>query len=673
MFVRGAVLLALISATGTAQGIRACRDDPAQRGRIAALWTQLRPALESAKDFGAEGREPLGIRRFDRTLDRQGGIRSEVGVDARQYGMRLFRGVPPERLSREGFVVFDSAGTAEFRAPDPAVFLSAEFASDHCFDIVRGTATTAGLIGLRFQPAAGRGGNGIEGVFWTEADTASVALRFVEFAYRAPMPREASGVAGRLVFDQLPSGNWIVRDWIVRVPVMTQGRQLLGYREEGGEAMVVSRVMLDVMDSIASSRKPPGMIRGIVVDSLTMRGFSGATVWVDTAGSRTRADANGSFTLRGVRPGMHVVSFTHPMLDSIGVRPRAIRVRVGSDSTSNVALGGPAFHTLVGDVCGDSAAIVAGAVRDAVTNGPLDSADVTLSWIGIVFEPGRPLRIDPGEVTVQTNTSGHFAACVPPRIDITAHAQRGSARTGRVDVSTGMRRLGTLRFTLDRTATDTLAGSATLRGTVRYQDETPLSSAVVMLSEPELAAMTDSAGRFRFSGIPGGTRVINTRALGHAPVRNVIDLRPGDVTEVIVYMRKVHLLDPVVVRAAAGDRSVQVFADLEERRRTGQGYRLNQIELAAFKHARMDAVVRALPFVRLRGRSVILSNRRGGTCTPSVWVDGRKWTVEDLNHFEAADLVAIELFTSETQVPFQYREGRCGAIMIWTKDVGLAR
>jgi hypothetical protein len=320
-------------------------------------------------------------------------------------------------------------------------------------------------------------------------------------------------------------------------------------------------------------------------------------------------------------------------------------------------------------VCANYTAILVGRVRDVVTDAPIDSAEITLSWVEIVFADNRLEDIAAKEVHVYSDARGRYAACVPSKPEITGYAQVGGVRTGPVDVRVDDRQLAILHFAIDRSAADTLRGSAAIRGLVRYQDETPLAGAVVTLTDPDISATSDSAGRFLIAGIPGGTRVIDTRALGHAPTRMVVDLRPGDTANLAVYMRKVQMLDPMVVRAAAGDRSTQAFAELEERRRKGQGHRLDQIALLTFKDARMDAVVRALPFVRVRGKTVALAGRRGNDCRPNVWVDGRRWRLEDLDFLQASDLIAVEVFTRDTEVPLRYQNfSGCGAILVWMKQ-----
>lgn len=652
---------------------RADRADRADRGKAAILWAQMRQALASADSAHVAGRETLAISRFDRTVDRDGQVKFEAKVDARQYGTRLFRGASPEELSREGFVVLDSAGQAEFRAPDAGVFLSDQFAGDHCFESVQGAGLFAGMAGLRFQPVAGRKVSDIAGVFWADAE--SGALHLVEFSYVAygPSQRDPQGAGGRLTFERLPSANWIVRDWVLRTPVTTLRGQLLGYREEGGETMLVSGSILAVADSIRNARKAPGRVTGVVVDSLVGRVFVGARVWLDSSGQETLSDSRGAFTLGRVSPGVHVVSFAHPTLDSLGVRALRVRIRVESDSTTTVILAGPTLGALKGGLCADSTALVTGVVRDAASGAPIDSAQVTFAWIELVFSDGRLESMDLMELAVSSNARGRYAACVPPNPEFTISARAGAARTSAVDVRADERGLGIANFSIDRLSADPRFGTATLEGIVKYQDDTPLTHATVRLTDPEMSATTDEAGRFRMSFLPGGTRVFDTRALGYAPVRTVVDVRPRDTTRTIVYMRKVHTLDPVIVRAAAGEGSARTMAELEERRRRGSGNRLTQADLSRFRDARMDAVVRSLPFARVRstsnGTRVTLRNRLGRECEPTMWLDGRPTAFEVIEMLQVRDALAVEAFAQKSEVPLDYQSARdCGAILVWTRD-----
>jgi hypothetical protein len=654
-----------------------CQAGEAGRTRAGELWEQMRIALVSAEIVRTERLERLAIRRFERTFGRDGTPLGEGRVNSSGLGMQLFRAASPTELSRRGFAVLDSIGETVFRAPDIAVLLSPEFASDHCFAVVTGQGPTVGMMGLRFEPVAGRRLADVEGVLWADGETAQ--LRFAEFTYRMPPPIVANGTGGRILFEQLgTSSHWIAREWLVRTPVVTQAGQVLGFREEGGEAMEVSPRMLFVMDSIADSRKVPGVVTGVVLDSLTGTPFEGATVWLDNETRSVKTDSKGLYFIRGVVPGAHVVRFSHPQLDSIGIRPPGVVVKVASESMSDANLAGPSLHTLVGGACSDTLAVMTGIVRDVVTNAPVDSADVTMSWIEVVLDANRrPTLIAPRETVARTDASGRYGACVSALNEITAFAQRGVARSGSIDLLTGARRLGIAHLALDLSTSDSLRGDATLRGTVRYQDGSPLVNAVVTLTDPEYSTNTNDSGQFRLSNIPGGTRVIDTRALGHAPMRNVVEVRPGDTSTVNVFMRKVTLLDPILVRAAADDRSARTLADLEGRRRRRMGFRVTPAQMTAFKDLRLDAVIRSVPFAQLRTNPaprLTLTESGGEACRPSVWLDGRRSDISVVVMLRAKDVLTVEVMRMRGDVPVEYQEfSDCGAVLVWMKPASLGK
>jgi hypothetical protein len=103
------------------------------------------------------------------------------------------------------------------------------------------------------------------------------------------------------------------------------------------------------------------------------------------------------------------------------------------------------------------------------------------------------------------------------------------------------------------------------------------------------------------------------------------------------------------------------------------GQRLTPLELLAFKHSRMDAVMRALPFVQVRwvggGSRVLMTSRGNRMCTPNVWIDGNRSSTDVLNDYPAAGILAVELFRTASEVPTRYRTANdCGAILLWTRE-----
>jgi hypothetical protein len=137
-----------------------------------------------------------------------------------------FASVPVEHLERVGFIERTSVNTWHYYAPDAEVLLSEVFLRGYCFRAVEGED---GLIGLAFEPAKKKQRvAGVRGVLWLDAQTA--ALRHLEFGYtKLPWNVPAQRVGGRVEFEQLASGLWIVRRWYVRAPRIGVERTMLRF------------------------------------------------------------------------------------------------------------------------------------------------------------------------------------------------------------------------------------------------------------------------------------------------------------------------------------------------------------------------------------------------------------------------------------------------------------
>jgi hypothetical protein len=79
----------------------------------------------------------------------------------------------------------------------------------------------------------------VEGVLWLDRETAH--LRTLEFSYtgvaRPTHLGTGPGPYGQMVFDQLPSGGWIVREWWIRTPTGSRQRGVqtyVTYAQQGG-------------------------------------------------------------------------------------------------------------------------------------------------------------------------------------------------------------------------------------------------------------------------------------------------------------------------------------------------------------------------------------------------------------------------------------------------------
>jgi len=77
-------------------------------------------------------------------------------------------------------------------------------------------------VGLAFEPVPGRHLTDVKGVLWLDQETA--ALRFLEYSYtELDVDFSTEHFGGRLEFEQLPTGAWIIRNWWIRGPIVRRG------------------------------------------------------------------------------------------------------------------------------------------------------------------------------------------------------------------------------------------------------------------------------------------------------------------------------------------------------------------------------------------------------------------------------------------------------------------
>src|SRR3989441_326709 len=231
------------------QGERQC--DVEAGASVAAVWEEVHEALAAVSWTSRDPGYWYAIARFERATTPGGRAR---GPDStwRDDGYRRvpIKSVPPDQLEREGFVVVDSAGWT-YHGPDADELISDAFLRTHCFETKSGRGETEGLIGLAFSPARGRTLPDITGTLWIDRETAM--LHHLDFTYaRLPEGFVAPRAGGRIDFLRVPSGAWIVRDWLIRMPhaemkqrPMAMGTQLevVGYKEVGGNAVEIKTRM----------------------------------------------------------------------------------------------------------------------------------------------------------------------------------------------------------------------------------------------------------------------------------------------------------------------------------------------------------------------------------------------------------------------------------------------
>jgi hypothetical protein len=251
--------------------------------QTAVLWEEARKALD-ATQVALEGGMVFAVReRYSRYLDGSSlSVKQErVFIDSVLLERPWQTGVSPEDLAKSGYRVvyagdavpgFLTPGDTVFAVPDANVLLSDAFARTHCFRVRHDSLDTEhpGLVGLMFEPSIKRSAPDVTGTLWL--DSATAVLRYMEFRhtnlFAEVSPRR---YGGRMDFELLPGGIWVVRKWTVRMPIVSGGnlnsagmgdaRYLTGghhvayYHDDGGS--LLSATVVKPPDVSAPISKPP--------------------------------------------------------------------------------------------------------------------------------------------------------------------------------------------------------------------------------------------------------------------------------------------------------------------------------------------------------------------------------------------------------------------------------
>jgi hypothetical protein len=426
----------------TARGKRRCEVHPEEGVRTAFIWEEARKALEVAVWAREQKLFAFDVAHYDRELEpvslKQ---RSEKKQVTSGLWERPFVAIPAEELAAHGFVQDRPEGVIYY-GPDADVLLSDVFADGHCLQYLAPDKEHAGMLGLGFQPAHERDLPDIHGVLWL--DSASIELRSIEYGYtNLNLNDETNHAGGKVDFERLPSGAWIVRSWWIRTPSVVmrnqrfefgRGRrrtvlgtfqvaQLTGFHETAGEILSVKPLAESSNDRPLAASSGASIV-GSVYDSVAAKPVVGATVFLSGTSYSVKTDTAGRFIFMDLREGNFFVALEYPPLDSLMYHPpvRAVSVRVGAPAQVNVAI--PGLAALRETACAtrgrDTTAIVFGNVREQTSGVVLGGAHVTASW----GHASSGARASASEVSVAADDNGAFKLCgLPPDTDLSIVAR----------------------------------------------------------------------------------------------------------------------------------------------------------------------------------------------------------------------------------------------------------
>lgn len=414
------------------EGERQC-DLTARRSgaAVAALWEELREALSAVSWSARDPGYHYDVAVFQRDLSASRRVTHDSTVVVAGQFRSPFRSPAAAELAQHGYVVADGDGWV-YSAPDADVLLSDTFLATHCFDTRIGRGATAGLLGLGFAPIRRRDVPDVTGVLWV--DRATSELRYLEVDYTAlPAALRDTPAGGRVSFRRVPSGAWIVQDWVIRMPQLGAASGAAS-RHAGGEVLRITKPGGTVIYS-----RPLATLEGMVFDSTTGAGLAHAIVSLPGTPYSTRTDGKGRFQLEVPFEGTRRITFAHPRLDSLPVVTAEGSVDLRADTAVAVRLAVPSEATLIAWLCPGTAIpadgrVVVGLVRKQSVD-PLPRATIVLTW-QVLRALGRRLLARASRLTTQTDEAGWYTACgLPLGRPITLHASDATSAAPEVSLT----------------------------------------------------------------------------------------------------------------------------------------------------------------------------------------------------------------------------------------------
>ena len=406
------------------EGNQRCTVRPGEGLQLAAVWEEARKALTVQDWTEREGSYRFQVTRYERELDP---LNETVQSESRQVTSGVIgnplSSLPAEDLLTNGFIRDLGNRTYDYFAPDASVLLSDQFLDTHC---LRLTVDPDRLneMGLAFQPAQSGGVPDISGTLWLDAGTAM--LRELEFTYTwSPWPEVGEVARGWIQFENLPSGAWVIRNWWIRMPMVTvdlsmalaqksTGVRLVGIREVGGG---ITR--FTSLEQGETTVMPTGVLEGQVWDSTLQVPLAGATVFLSGTQYASETDAGGSFLMSELPGGVFTATFTHPRQDSLGVFSPGKEVEIIPGEFTTVTLGIPPTAGILTSICTEEelavrSAVVMGFVREGETGTPVEGAEVTVSWSTFEHRGGGNFAERLHELQTTSDSAGRYSACGVP-------------------------------------------------------------------------------------------------------------------------------------------------------------------------------------------------------------------------------------------------------------------
>jgi len=356
-----------------------------------------------------------------------------------------------------------------------------------------------------------------------ETALASIALQYFRFNYNLTVAID--GASDFLLKNQLTSGDWgsswetayallalipVTSDVQLYQPGVNNLKTSQVADGSWGQDVYATALALRAIHKAANIQIPQdpttGTFTGQMFNADTGQPLQGVTVKLtDVAGFELVSSADGSFSMEGVSPGEHTLSYSAAGFTSV---TQTATIVVGKFTS----LGTIQLTPLV------DKGVVFGVVRDAQTNQPLTSVTVNISGST--------------NISVSTDNNGFFTAEVEPgQITLSTDISGYDPVSGNADIAAGQR----LNFSPLLNLTGTTPAVTTVKTKVTVVDATtnlPIEGVQVSILGTSISGTTNNEGKLVLDNITAGSLTIELSATGYqtvltstlAPAGSVIDL-----------------------------------------------------------------------------------------------------------------------------------------------------
>jgi hypothetical protein len=656
-----------------------------------AMWEQVRVALTATQLTAGEPTITATTIAYDRTVDPffQRVRRQRTTVQSALV-TQPWRTQSGDSLRRFGYVVTDNDTTTYF-APGLEVLLSDSFVEDHCLRIV--SSPDATRIGIAFDPVPDRRMAEIHGTVWL--DRKSSELRKLDFGYVNVSRQQLERAGGDMEFVRMRNGLWAIRRWSIRMPVLGERSQTALI---GSEPMVVETLIAGGELSLATRNgdtlwsRPPLVLRGTVVDSLSSKPVRGAFVALVGTTRAAVTDTAGRFAIGGMLLGAYTAEVHTTDLDDIDTVSHTRLIFVDSMEAHFIRV--PSSQQIRSKFCGPlelpmTGIVVGGLELREGGNAPLGTR-VFAEWNASGLNNAAATVENPDRwIETRTDRSGRFRLCgLPINTMLLVRAAIDGASVEPIRVVLLDSAIGRAELSADKQ----VQRGALFTGFV-FADSmrTPIADAEVFIAELSLRMRTNARGAFRFSEVAPGTWTLGVRRVGYGPLDTKLTFATNRSVERQIFLSRVALLDSVRVVAAGPD-----LIELDENRKLGLGSFVTRKELESQRDRRLSVILASKAGLQVVGGTnhAWIAGGRGSVregihypdklelamgakpaCYSQVYLNGSvvykraSDPLFDINSLDADGIEAIEFYPSLAVTPMRYLDPNmpCGVVVIWSR------